>query len=332
MLLKEFYVNVISSETVCVKFLQDNLLLGDVDAQDPCSKCGSEMAEKRRKSRSGEWIPIFRCTKTGCQTSRTVRTGNKFFFYTDLNGRMNAKLTLCAQMELMFLFIIDIPLTTASQLTGRSTSTVTDWYNMCREVCTSIISGRPKMKGTSANPIQIDEARFAGRRKYNRGRLLAGDAPPQSEDEEADISNSRNHGARIDGPWVFGLRQGDDCRYFYVQRRDKATLLPIIKRECRSGSEIHSDEWSAYRCLTNEGFVHLKVNHQENYVDPTTGAHTQAIERSWLDAKVKLLKKMRGVPMTTFQSHLDDYCWRMHRRNVPDLFLAFLEDVRRTYA
>ena len=66
-------------------------------------------------------------------------------------------------------------------------------------------------------PIQIDKARFAGRRKYNRGRLLAGDAPPNDEDEDAVVVNARNHGARIDGPWVFGLRQGNDCRYFYVQ-------------------------------------------------------------------------------------------------------------------
>ena len=38
------------------------------------------------------------------------------------------------------------------------------------------------MVGTTENPIQIDEARFAGRRKYNRGRMLNGDNSPLSED------------------------------------------------------------------------------------------------------------------------------------------------------
>ena len=33
-----------------------------------------------------------------------------------------------------------------------------------------------------------------------------------SEDEDAEVDNARNHGARIDGPWVFGLRQGHDRR------------------------------------------------------------------------------------------------------------------------
>jgi len=43
------------------------------------------------------------------------------------------------------------------------------------------------MLGTVINPIQIDEARFAGKRKYNRGRLLNGDQPASSEDSDVEI-------------------------------------------------------------------------------------------------------------------------------------------------
>jgi hypothetical protein len=146
------------------------------------------------------------------------------------------------------------------------------------------------MVGTDVNPIQIDEARFAGRRKYNRGRMLSGDNPPLSEDSDADVKNNRNHGRRIDGSWVFGLKQGSDCRYFYVQHRDRNTLIPIIKRECETGSVIHSDEWPAYGNLNVIGYSHLTVNHQRNYVDPVTGINTQAIERPWLDVKIGILK------------------------------------------
>ena len=80
--------------------------------------------------------------------------------------------------------------------------------------------------GTINNPIQIDEARFAGRRKY--------------------------------------------------------ILIPIIERECAYGSVIHSDEWPAYSNLRAMGYQHSTVNHQQHYVDPVTGAHTQ---RSLLEAK-----------------------------------------------
>jgi transposase len=274
MLLKVFYLTVISSEAACIDFLQNNALLGDVGAHDPCHKCGTLMAEKRRKSRAGEWVPVLRCTKKGCQTSRTFRHGNSLFQFTDLNDRNNSHLTLCQIMELMYMFVGEVPMTQVVEMTGRAQGTVTSWFENFRDVCSQIIAKKVKMLGTADEPIQIDEARFAGRRKYNRGRMLAGDATPTSEDAESIVVNKRNHGARIDGPWVFGLRQGDDCRYYVVERRDAATLIPIIRRECERGSVVHSDEWRAYGSLTQEGYVHETVNHQHNYVDPDTGAHT----------------------------------------------------------
>lgn len=124
MLLKNFYTTVINSEVACVHFLQNNALMGEAANHDPCHKCGTLMAEKRRKP--------------------------------------------------------------------------------------AVLAERGKMIGTDAQPIQIDEARFAGRCKYNRGRLLAGNAPATSEDGDAVVRNNRNHGTRIDGPWVFDLRQGSD--------------------------------------------------------------------------------------------------------------------------
>ena len=61
----------------------------------------------------------------------------------------------------------------------------------------------------------------------------------------------------------------------------------------------------------------------KDYVDPVTGAHTQAIERSWLDAKTAILKRMRGVGHQLFQSHLDYFCWKVMRKNSNDLFVSF---------
>ena len=115
---------------------------------------------------------------------------------------------------------------------------------MCREVCGTIVSHRQrgKMVGTNNNLIQIDEARFAGQRKYNRGRMLNGDNARLSDDSDASAQNNANHGRRIDDPCDFALKQDSDCRYFYVEWRDRNTLSPIIERECEKGSVIHSDE------------------------------------------------------------------------------------------
>jgi hypothetical protein len=97
--------------------------------------------------------------------------------------------------------------------------------------------------------------------------------PPLSEDSDADLQTNSNHGRRIGGPWDFGLKQGSDCRYFYVERRDRNTLIPIIQREYETGSVIHSEEWPAYGNLNATGYNNFTVNHQENYVDPVTGGN-----------------------------------------------------------
>ena len=57
-------------------------------------------------------------------------------------------------------------------------------------------------KGTDDNPIQMDEVRFAERRKheYNRDRLLKSDASDAAKDYDVDVRNMRNHGARVNGP------------------------------------------------------------------------------------------------------------------------------------
>ena len=45
---------------------------------------------------------------------------------------------------------------------------------------------------------------------------------------------------------------------------------------------------------------------------------------------VYMFTKMRGVPATTFQSHLDYFCWCAAQEG--DIFLEFLRDIRAVYA
>ena len=40
-------------------------------------------------------------------------------------------------------------------------------------------------------------------------------------------------------------------------------------------------------------------------------------------AKIHILKKMRGIPMETFQSHLDFICRKILRSNEGNLFVSF---------
>ncbi|MPC73804.1 hypothetical protein E2C01_068142 [Portunus trituberculatus] len=119
-----------------------------------------------------------------------------------------------------------------------------------------------------------------------------------------------------------------DVRLFVLEKRDRATLEPIIKREVAPGSVIYSDEWPAYRQLNAAGFVHSTVNHQLNDEDLNTGVHTQNIERVWLNTKTKIMKTMRGTPRHLLQAHLDKYSCRIFRFDANDLLMAFLIDLR----
>ena len=109
--------------------------------------------------------------------------------------------------------------------------------------------------------------------------------------------------------------------YFQVvDRRDQATLDPIINRCIRPGTELHSDDWPAYRGIErrmNNVAAHRVVVHRNHFVDPATGVHTQEVESCW--GSLKLGQKMRkGVRRADLQSYLDECMWRQWKGGPPD--------------
>ena len=76
----------------------------------------------------------------------------------------------------------------------------------------------------------------------------------------------RGHPPRTD-VWVFGMVDVSHSPALgfmqVVPRRDAATLLPIIQQHLHPGTEVHSDEWAAYRQVQQLPPVtqHLTVNH-----------------------------------------------------------------------
>ena len=113
--------------------------------------------------------------------------------------------------------------------------------------------------------------------------------------------------------WVFGFSHSPALGYMeVVPRRDAATLLPILNSHIAPGTEVWSDQWSAYNgvggALTNVS-RHRTVNHSQNFVDPATGVHTQHIESYWDRVKTKF-KRMKGVQKTMMAGYLDEFMWK----------------------
>ena len=201
---------------------------------------------------------------------------------------------------------IECPVGDNRQMVHTSSKTISSYNKMCRDICFSIVMDESNASiGGQGLTVEIDESKF-GKRKNNKGRV-------------------------IDGQWIFGgiCRETKEMFLVSVAKRDKLTLLPIIKDRIKPGTTIVSDGWAAYRTLNSEGYTHKVVNHSQNFVDPTTGAHTQTIESLWWQIK-------RQLPETYSRHnqlylHLAEYMWRQLRRDSDDLFVAFLLDVSKYF-
>ena len=119
-----------------------------------------------------------------------------------------------------------------------------------------------------------------------------------------------------DDVWVFGVISTEHrpCRGYFevVRRRDRATLTQILRRVLLPGSEIHTDDWAAYRNLhlhVPNVTVHRTVVHQNNFVDPITGIHTQEAESAWARLKYHI-KREKGIRQGDVQDFLDEQMWR----------------------
>ena len=79
--------------------------------------------------------------------------------------------------------------------------------------------------GGPGSTVDIDESMF-GKRKCHRGRF-------------------------IEGQWVFGgiCRETKACFLVPVERRDRDTLLPIIRAEILPGTRVMIDLWKSYDSL-----------------------------------------------------------------------------------
>ena len=115
----------------------------------------------------------------------------------------------------------------------------------------------------------------------------------------------------LSGQWVFGGIDVDTKDIFMipVQNQTAATLRPLIEQYILPGTTVHSDEWASYNLIPSTTFQHPTVNHGIDFVNTTTGVHTQTIESSWGQAKKRMRNSMTTNP-ELLDTHLAEICWR----------------------
>ena len=187
---------------------------------------------------------------------------------------------------------------------GIESEAICNWRNYVRDVYGEHFVRNPVRIGGVGRTVEIDESAFV-RRKYNVGR-------------------------QVRTQWVFGGLDTTTNEGFLVavNKRDAATLLPIIQNYIRPGTTVVSDLWGAYNTVANLGYQHLTVNHSINFVDPVTHATTNHVESMWARAKLRN-KKECGTHRTLLTSYLLEFMWRQQYGKDP--FQNLLEHVRNIY-
>ena len=128
-----------------------------------------------------------------------------------------------------------------------------------------------------------------------------------------------------------GIERGrGECFLVKMEKRDAATLLPLIYQHVRPVSTVLSDEWSSYYQLTViTGNTHLAVNHSLHFVDPTTGAHTQSVEDMWSCCK-RVMREEKVINSALFEIYLPECMWRK-RFGGPIAFENILKHIAHHY-
>ncbi|XP_065658848.1 uncharacterized protein LOC136083381 [Hydra vulgaris] len=153
--------------------------------------------------------------------------------------------------------------------------------------CAKVEECRRKIleKSGSGRVVEIDESLFT-RRKKNRGKI-------------------------VEEQWIFS---GYDVTTkkalpIPVERRDVATLIPIIMQWIRPGTVIWSDMWAAYGNLAAHGYQHGTVNHTYLFVDPITGVTTNRVEAMWQRSKSKFKAMFGSSNQEMIHDYLSELMW-----------------------
>lgn len=184
---------------------------------------------------------------------------------------------------------------------------VIDWNNYMREVCSEFLTKHSVNKIGGPDKIVESDESFFVKRKNNAGRVL-----PQQR--------------------ILGGICRDDNEFFLVQvpNRNAKTLMEKIRDHVSEGSVIYTDCWNDYKTekLDEAAFHHFRVNHKYNFVDPTSGSHTQKIKRLWGSAKWRN-KKRRGTALHHLESYLAEFLFRHHvgHDNVCDALLTAIAEL-----
>jgi transposase len=200
--------------------------------------------------------------------------------------KQTCKLPRSQLKEIVRLFWLLVPAERAARDLGLNRKTVQKYYLQLRH---KIAQTTDKEALRLSGEVEVDESYFGGHQKGKRGRGAGGKIP------------------------VFGLlkRQGI-VKVLIPENVQQAALHKAIKTHVIPDSIVYSDGYRAYNNLDLEGFQHIRINHNEVFVQGKV--HINGIENFWGFAK-RRLKLYHGGFKANFYLFLKEMEFRFNNRD-----------------
>lgn len=99
-------------------------------------------------------------------------------------------------------------------------------------------------------------------------------------------------------------------------------LFSVLKKVCKDGTTIMTDQYSGYNILDNENeknFIRVKVDHSVTF-SLGNGIHTNGIESFWAIVKRGIYGIYHHVSVNYMQRYMDEFCFRLNHRKCDDAF------------
>lgn len=158
--------------------------------------------------------------------------------------------------------------------------------------------------------VEVDEA------------FIHGDVWKRSSARRRYIHNGRG------GEVLFGIVQREGrVRIWHVKSYGSRVLRPIIHENVRKGTVVHTDGYSAYRPLRDEGYEHRWTVHQDGEFY-TPDSATQNIENVWSHLKRGIKGVYRHISPKHLQKYANEFAFRYSYRKHPCLFWALMGGLR----
>ena len=175
-----------------------------------------------------------------CRTSKSIRDGSFF------------EVTLQKWLILIFWWTQQYTVTNATRIAEVDEGTAIDIYTWLREICSKKLQPMPMILGGPGIVVQIDESLFRHKPKVINFLIIENTVILKDIIHLHTYSMThvlQNHRGRSTTTevWVFGMvdvSHNPGLGYMeIVQRRDAATLLPIIQAHSAPSTIIHSDDY-----------------------------------------------------------------------------------------